>query len=211
MLAPRILISSALMLVAGCAHQGTDMKSEAPATAASTQPSAPVARIVPYTVASPQGDRVDPYYWLRDDTRSKPEVLDYLKAENDYTTAMLAHAQGAKDVLFKEIVGRIQQDDSSVPYLKQGWWLYTRFEQGKEYPIHARKRGSLEAPEEVLLDGNVLGAGKSFYQIGPGSRARMASNWFTPRTPVVAASSCCASRICRPANCGRRRSQTSRR
>ena len=166
MLTSRFLIPSAFVLIAGCAHQGTDMKTEAPATAEVTMPQAPVAGVVPYTIVSPQGDRIDPYYWLRDDTRSKPEVLDYLKAENDYSAKMLAHTQGAKDALFKEIVGRIQQDDSSVPYLKQGWWLYTRFEQGKEYPIHARKRGTLEEPEEVLLDANLLGAGKGFYQIG---------------------------------------------
>ena len=164
MLAPRALIPM-LLVLAGCAHQGSDMKTE-PAPAQSAAPMPPVAKIVPHTVTSPNGDRVDPYYWLRDDTRSKPEVIDYLKAENDYTTAMLAHTQSAKDALFKEMVGRIQQDDSSVPYLKNGWWLYTRFEQGKEYPIHARKRGTLDAPEEVLLDANVLGAGQGFYQIG---------------------------------------------
>ena len=164
MLAPRVLIPM-LLVLAGCAHQGSEMKRDT-APAAPTAPQPPVAAVIPHVVTSPNGDRVDPYYWLRDDTRSKPEVIDYLKAENDYTAAMLAHAQSAKDVLFDELVGRIQQDDSSVPYLKNGWWLYTRFEQGKEYPIHARKRGSLDAPEEVLLDANVLGAGKGFYQIG---------------------------------------------
>ncbi len=128
MLAPRALIPM-LLVLAGCAHQGSDMKTQ-PAPSAAAAPVPPVAKIVPHTVTSPNGDRVDPYYWLRDDTRSKPEVIDYLKAENDYTAAMLAHARPAKDALFKEIVGRIQQDDSSVPYLKNGWWLYTRFEQG---------------------------------------------------------------------------------
>jgi len=154
-----------LLVLAGCAHQGSDMKSET-APVAPAAPTPPIAKTVPYTVTSPNGDRVDPYYWLRDDTRSKPEVIAYLSAENDYTAAMLAHAQPAREALFKEMVGRIQQDDSSVPYRKNGWWLYTRFEQGNEYPIHARKRGSLDAPEEVLLDANVLGAGKGFYQIG---------------------------------------------
>lgn len=164
MLAPRALIPM-LLVLAGCAHQGSDMKSET-APVAPAAPTPPIAKTVPYTVTSPNGDRVDPYYWLRDDTRSKPEVIAYLSAENDYTAAMLAHAQPAREALFKEMVGRIQQDDSSVPYRKNGWWLYTRFEQGNEYPIHARKRGSLDAPEEVLLDANVLGAGKGFYQIG---------------------------------------------
>ncbi len=164
MLLKRLLLPS-IVLIAACTHTTRDMTPESPASAVNT-PQPPVAKQVPYTVTSPNGDRVDPYYWLRDDTRSKPEVIDYLTAENNYTTAMLAHTQASKDLLFKEMVGRIQQDDSSVPYLKNGWWLYTRFEQGKEYPIHARKRGSLDAPEEVLLDANLLGAGKGFYQIG---------------------------------------------
>ncbi len=164
MLLKRLLLPS-IVLIAACTHTTRDMTPESPASAVNT-PQPPVAKQVPYTVTSPNGDRVDPYYWLRDDTRSKPEVIDYLTAENNYTTAMLAHTQASKDLLFTEMVGRIQQDDSSVPYLKNGWWLYTRFEQGKEYPIHARKRGSLDAPEEVLLDANLLGAGKGFYQIG---------------------------------------------
>lgn len=164
MLLKRLLLPS-IVLIAACTHTTRDMTPESPASAVNT-PQPPVAKQVPYTVTSPNGDRVDPYYWLRDDTRSKPEVIDYLTAENNYTTAMLAHTQASKDLLFKEMVGRIQQDDSSVPYLKNGWWLYTRFEQGKEHPIHARKRGSLDAPEEVLLDANLLGAGKGFYQIG---------------------------------------------
>lgn len=164
MLASRVLIPIMLVLAA-CAHQGSDMKTEP----ASVTPSAlmpPVAKTEPYTVKSPNGDRIDPYYWLRDDTRSKPEVIDYLKAENAYTTTMLAHTQAAKDLLFKEMVARIKQDDSSVPYRKNGWWIYTRFEQGKEYPIHARRHGTLDAPEEILLDVNQLGAGKGFYQVG---------------------------------------------
>jgi oligopeptidase B len=160
------------VLIAACAHQNTAMNTDtdtetAPvAQPAAAAPQPPVAARVPYTVASPHGDRVDPYYWLRDDTRSKPEVLDYLRAENAYTDAMLAHTTASRDLLFKEIVGRIKQDDSSVPYRKYGWWLYTRFEQGSEYPIHARRKGSMDAPEEILLNANVLGAGKGFYQIG---------------------------------------------
>ncbi len=161
----RFLMLPAIALIAACAHPSVEMKSE-PSPSAAAAPAPPVAKTVPYTVVAPHGNRVDPYYWLRDDTRSKPEVIDYLKAENDYTAAMLAHTQGATDLLFREIVGRIQQDDSSVPYRKHGWWLYTRFEQGKEYPIHARRKDAEGAVEEVLLDANLLGAGKGFYQIG---------------------------------------------
>jgi len=127
-------------------------------------PHPPVAAIRPHTVVSPNGNRVDNYYWLRDDTRSQPEVLDHLKAESAYADAMLAHTQPAQTLLFDEIVGRIKQDDASVPYRKNGYWYYTRFETGKEYPIHARRKGSMAAPEEVLLDTNALAEGKAFYQ-----------------------------------------------
>jgi oligopeptidase B len=129
-----------------------------------TAPLPPVAAIKPYTVASPHGDRVDNYYWLRDDSRSKPEVIDHLKAETAYADAVLAHTKPAQELLYNEIIGRIKQDDATVPYRKNGYWYYVRFEVGKEYPIHARKKGSLDAPEEILLDANQLAEGKAFYQ-----------------------------------------------
>ena len=163
----RALLLPVIVLIAACAHPSVEMKNEAnPNATTMVLPQPPVAKTVPHTVKSAHGDRVDPYYWLRDDSRSRPEVLDYLKAENAYTEAMLAHTRGARALLYSELVGRIQQDDSSVPYRKHGWWLYTRFEQGKEYPIHARRKDVAGAAEEVLLDANLLGAGKGFYQIG---------------------------------------------
>ncbi len=125
----------------------------------------PVAAARPYTVQSPNGARVDPYYWLRDDTRANKEMLAYLEAENAYADAMLAHTGELQEALYQEIVGRIKQDDASVPYLKNGHWYYTRFDTGKEYPIHARKRGTLEAPEQVMLDVNVMAEGHDFFQV----------------------------------------------
>jgi oligopeptidase B len=116
-------------------------------------------------VRSPSGSRTDEYYWLRDDTRSKPEVLDYLKAENAYTDAMMAHTTAAQTMLFQELVGRHAQDDATVPVRRRGYWYYTRFEAGKEYPVYARRKGSREAPEQVMLDGNALAAGHGFFQI----------------------------------------------
>lgn len=128
-------------------------------------PAPPVAAVHPHDVPSPNGARSDDYYWLRDDTRSKPEVLAYLKAENAYTDAMTAHTQAEQDLLFRELQGRIKQDDSTVPQRKNGYWYYQRFEEGKEYPIYARRKGSPEAPELIMLDGNALAAGHSFFQI----------------------------------------------
>ena len=96
-------------------------------------------RAEPYTVKGPV-ERSDPYYWLRDDTRKNPEMLAYLNAENAYADAMLA-PKPLQEQLYKEIVGRIKQDDSSVPYHERGYWYYSRYETGKDYPIHARKAG----------------------------------------------------------------------
>ena len=115
---------------------------------------------------SPNGTRDDTYYWLRDDTRKSTEVLNYLDAENTYTNSFLAPTQSLQDELYKELVGRIKQDDASVPILRRGWWYYTRYETGREYPIYARRRRTMSAPERVMLDGNALAEGKTFYQIG---------------------------------------------
>ena len=129
-------------------------------------PAAPIAAEHPHTVESPNGARVDNYYWLRDDERTSQSVLDYLMAENAYADAMLAHVKPLQATLYEEIVGRIKQDDATVPYRKRGYWYYRRFETGKEYPIYARKQGTLDAPEEILLDVNRLAVGHEFFQVG---------------------------------------------
>ena len=110
--------------------------------------------------------RVDEYYWLRDDTRTDKAVLGYLEAENAYTAAMTAHTRALADRVYEETVARIQQDDSTVPYRKRGYWYYTRYEAGSEHPIYARKAGTLEAPEQVMLDANELGRGHGYYAVG---------------------------------------------
>jgi oligopeptidase B len=130
-------------------------------------PAPPIAARKSYEVKAPNGAaRQDEYYWLRDDTRQAPEMLDYLKAENAYTDAVMAPLKAFEEKLYKELVGRIKQDDSSVPYRYKDYWYYTRFEEGKEHPIHARRQGSMDAPEQVMLDVNQLAADKSFYEIG---------------------------------------------
>ncbi|MEP6547230.1 MAG: S9 family peptidase [Gammaproteobacteria bacterium] len=131
----------------------------------SAAPVPPVAAISPHAVTSPNGVRTDPYYWLRDDERANPQVLAYLQAENAYRERYMSAAKPFENTLYEEIVARIKQDDSSVPYRKQGYWYYSRFEPGKEHPIFARRKGSLEAPEEILLDANVLSAGHDYYRI----------------------------------------------
>jgi oligopeptidase B len=141
----------------------------APAGAASSQPAPkpPVAAQKPYTVQGPEGrNRQDEYYWLRDDNRKNPEMLGYLNAENAYADAMLASTKPVQERLYSEIVGRIKQDDASVPYRLRGYWYYTRFETGKDYAINARRKGSMEAPEEILLDQNAMGEGKGYFSVG---------------------------------------------
>jgi len=126
----------------------------------------PVAAQKPHDVPSPNGRRVDPYYWLRDDTRKSPEVLAYLDAENAYKDAVLAPTKALQEKLYEEIVGRIKQDDSTPPTLLRGHWYYRRYETGKEYPVYCRRAGSMEEPEQVLLDGNAMAQGKAFFQVG---------------------------------------------
>src|SRR5262245_7781880 len=130
------------------------------------EPVPPVAAVRPHAVESPHGTRQDEYYWLRDDTRSNPAVIGYLEAENAYKEAMTAHASALEDRIYEEIVARIKQDDSTVPYRHRGYWYYTRFETGSEYPVYARKAGTLEAPEQVMLDANQLAQGHDFYEVG---------------------------------------------
>ena len=131
---------------------------------AQSAPTPPVAAQKPHAVKGPL-DRNDPYYWLRDDTRKNPEMLAYLKAENAYTDAMLARTKPLQDELFKEIVGRIKQDDASVPVRKRGYYYYTRYNAGQDYPIVARKKGSLSAPEEIMLDEPVMAKGHGFFAV----------------------------------------------
>jgi len=127
----------------------------------------PVIAKKAHAVTAPHGaTRNDDYYWLRDDTRKNPEMLAVLNAENKYADAMLASSKPTADILYKEITARIKQDDSSVPYFKHGYWYYSRFETGKDYSIIARRKGSMDASEEILFDQNVMAAGKGYFSIG---------------------------------------------
>lgn len=130
-------------------------------------PKPPVIAKKAHAVTAPHGAvRNDDYYWLRDDTRKNPEMLAVLSAENAYADAMLASSKPTAEKLYAEITGRIKQDDSSVPFLRKGYWYYTRFETGKDYAIIARRKGSMEAPEEILFDQNVMAEGKGYFAIG---------------------------------------------
>lgn len=136
-------------------------------TLAQDLPAPPDVEKRPHVVKAPHGaERQDEYYWLRDDSRKDPDMLAYLNAENAYADAYMARLKPLEDRLYEEIVGRIKQDDSSVPYRERGWWYYSRFETGQDYPVYARRQGSMEAPEQVLLDVNVMAEGKDYFNIG---------------------------------------------
>lgn len=124
----------------------------------------PVAPVRPVELVHHGVTRVDPYFWMN--RRDDPAVVAHLEAENAWTDHVMAHTEELQRALFEEIRGRIREDDTSVPYLLNGWWYYTRYEEGKEYPVYARRRGSQEAPEEVMLDVNLLAGGHGFYQVG---------------------------------------------
>ncbi|HVS49184.1 MAG TPA: S9 family peptidase [Candidatus Dormibacteraeota bacterium] len=129
-----------------------------------TAPGPPIAPRRP-TVLEAHGDsRVDPYYWLRE--KDNPEVIAYLEAENAYSDIVMAPTGPLQERLYREIVGRVQETDTSAPTFYKGWWSYTRTVEGLDYEIYCRRRDSMEAPEEVLLDGNELAKGHDYFDLG---------------------------------------------
>ncbi|MEN9489352.1 MAG: Protease, partial [Bacteroidota bacterium] len=110
---------------------------------------APLATIKPHILEKHNDTRTDNYYWLND--RENPEVIDYLNKENEYYNQMTASTKAFQKELFEEMKSRIKEDDQSVPYLYNGYYYITRFEKGQDYPIYARKKGNLEAKEEILF------------------------------------------------------------
>lgn len=138
----------------------------APAAAQTARdlPPPPVARVIPKTDTLHGDVRVDNYFWLRD--RTNAEVISYLEAENRYTDTAMAATRALQETLYQEILGRLKQTDLSVPDRRGPYFYYSRTEEGKQYPIYARRRGSMEAPEEVLFDQNQMAEGKRYYTLG---------------------------------------------
>lgn len=126
--------------------------------------SAPLASKKPKLLEQHGHQRQDFYYWMND--RTDPEVIDYLTAENTYLQTVMKPTASLQQQLFEEMKSRIKEQDESVPYFKSGYFWYSRFEQGSEYPIYCRKWGSLEAEEEIILNVNELAVGKSYFQVG---------------------------------------------
>jgi oligopeptidase B len=128
------------------------------------QVNAPVAEIKPHEITSKHGDkRVDNYFWLRH--REDTAVVNYLKAENKYLDTMMAHTKAFQEKLFLEMKGRIKEKDESVPYKIDDFYYYTRVEEGGEYPVYCRKKGSLEGSEEIIANGNEMGKGRGYFSM----------------------------------------------
>ncbi|WP_449284116.1 S9 family peptidase [Luteimonas qiangzhengi] len=172
----------ALLMTTACTPSANDAEaSTAAATDSATVPEPPIAALRPHQVTSPHGAvRDDEYYWLRDDTREDADMLAYVNAENAYADSVMASSKPLQGKLYEEIVGRIRQDDSSVPFRERGYWYYSRFETGKDYPIYARRADaegidarSIQqtndagdfAAEQVLLDVNTMAEGKDYFSV----------------------------------------------
>jgi oligopeptidase B len=157
-------IRGAMTIALALATMPLVVHAQAPQTVGAGEVAPPVARVIP-KVDTLHGDiRVDEYHWMR--FREDPAVIQYLQAENEYTSAMMRHTEPLQERLYNEILGRIQQTDLTVPERRGNYFYYSRMEEGKQYSIFARRRGSLDAPEEILLDQNVLAEGKPFLSVG---------------------------------------------
>jgi oligopeptidase B len=130
------------------------------------RPHAPVARVEPTELTTHGRTRVDDYFWLRD--REDPEVVAYLSAENEYLEADMAHAAGLREALYEEIVGRIEEDDESVPYRFRDYFYQARYEEGMEYPVHVRYAGAIDGAEQIMVDVNQLAEGHEFFAASVG-------------------------------------------
>ena len=138
-------------------------------------PQAPVAKKIATEITTHGDTRIDNYFWMRlSDAQKEAEtpdaqtqdVLDYLNAENDYTKAMMADTDSLQEKLYNEIVARIKQDDQSVPTKIDGYWYYTRFEEGQDYALYCRKKETMEAEEEIILNGPEMGKGLAYFSLG---------------------------------------------
>lgn len=164
----RSLGSASLIFVAACSTPDKEDKTP-------TMPQPPIAKKIAEELTIHGDTRIDNYFWMRLSDAQKEaktpdaqtqDVLDYLNAENDYAKAVMADTDSLQEKLYNEIVARIKQDDQSVPVKIDGYWYYSRYEQGQDYALYCRKKGSLDAAEEIMLNGPEMGAKFSYFSIG---------------------------------------------
>lgn len=165
------ILLAAIGLTAGCGEQASTNDTDKQSNMAE----APIARKIPQELTVHGDTRIDNYFWMRlsdaqkeaetPDDQTK-EVVTYLEDENAYLEAKLADVSDFRDKLYDEIVGRIKQDDQSVPVKVDGYWYYSRFSEGADYSLYCRKKDTMEGDEEILLDGPTMGEGQSYFNIG---------------------------------------------
>src|SRR5205807_1384385 len=151
-----LLVLASLILASAYALVADDSSSPLPAP--------PVAKKLPKTTEINGRTLIDNYYWLRD--KKNPEVKAYLDAENAYTDAVMKPTEALQKKLYDEMLSRIKETDVEVPYQEGGYFYYLRTEAGKQYGIRCRKKGSMDAPEEIVLDVNELAKGQKFMSLG---------------------------------------------
>lgn len=160
---PKNILSIASIIILSCNNSST-VKKESYKWPENVKP--PVAEIKPKELIAHGDTRIDNYYWMNDYFKKGPdstEAVDYLKAENAYVDTMFSSAKKFRENLFAEMKGRIKENDETVPYKDNGYWYYTRFEEGKQYTVYCRKKENLQAPEEVMHDANKAAEGKTYY------------------------------------------------
>ncbi|HYE14970.1 MAG TPA: S9 family peptidase [Pyrinomonadaceae bacterium] len=154
----------AIALAALASISGTNAMAQTNTMTAGSIPAPPAAKRVAKKTEVHGETLVDEYFWLREKT--SPEVISYLEAENAYADAVMKPTAALQEKLYKEMLGRIKQTDQNVPYRENGYYYYTRTVEGQQYPIYARKKGSLDAPEEIVLDLNELNKGHKYTSLG---------------------------------------------
>lgn len=150
-----LIICATALVIASC---NPTKKEEVKILHQSDFPAPPVAQIIPDTFVNFGKQRIDNYYWLKD--KNNPGVLDYLAAENAYTQTVMESTQALQQTIYDEIVGRIKEDDESYPTFSDGYYYYSRTEKGRQYRTYLRRKGSMDAPEEVIFDVNAMAEGK---------------------------------------------------
>lgn len=149
-----LIICTTIALIASCTTKKEDVK----ISKQSDFPAPPVAEAVPDTFTNFGRQRIDNYYWLKD--KNNPKVIEYLKAENAYTDTVMASTEALQQTIYDEIVGRMKEDDETYPTFTDGYYYYSRTEKGKQYRTYCRKKGSIDAPEEIIFDVNKMAEGK---------------------------------------------------
>lgn len=151
-----------LLLVASCVFSINSVSAQTNSGAGTSQP--PMAEKKPKTTNIHGNTLVDDYFWMREKTN--PSVMAHLEAENAYADSLMKPTASLQETLYNEMLSHIKQTDTNVPYKWGNYFYYSRTEQGKQYPIFCRKKGSTEAPEEIILDQNELAKGQKFMSVG---------------------------------------------